>query len=41
MHKGGREETAFVWLSLEDTLHPVVVLGLLGEDDDDIAFLEG
>jgi len=41
MHKGGREEAAFVRFSFEDTLHPVVVLRLLSEDDDDITLLEG
>ena len=29
-----------VRLRLEDPLHPVVVLGLLGDDDDDVTLLE-
>jgi hypothetical protein len=39
--KAGGEEAAFVRLGLEDALHPVVVLRLLGEDEDDVALLEG
>jgi hypothetical protein len=39
--KAGGEEAAFVRLRLEDALHPVVVLRLLGEDEDDVALLEG
>ena len=41
MHEGGWEEAAFLWLCLEDALHPVVVLRLLGEYDDDVTLLEG
>ena len=40
MDKGGGEESTTVGLRLEDPLHPVVVLGLLGDDDDDVALLE-
>jgi hypothetical protein len=39
--KAGGEEAALVRLRLEDALHPVVVLRLLGEDEDDVALLEG
>jgi len=39
--KAGGEEAALVRLCLEDALHPVVVLRLLGEDEDDVALLEG
>lgn len=41
MHKTGGEEAAPVRLSLQHALHPVVVLCLLGEDDDDVTLLEG
>ncbi len=41
MDKAGGKEAAFVRLRLEDALHPVVVLRLLGEDEDDVALLEG
>ena len=40
MDKGGGEETAPVWLRLEDSLHPVVVLSLLGNYDNDVPFLK-
>ena len=39
--KRGREEAALVRLRLQDALHPVVVLRRLGQDDDDVALLEG
>ena len=39
--KAGGEEAATIRLRLEDALHPVVVLRLLGEDEDDVALLEG
>ena len=35
------EEPPLVGLGLEVALHPVLVLGLLVEDDDDISLLEG
>ena len=40
VHEGGGEEAATVGVRLEDSLHPVLVLGLLGEDDDHVALLE-
>ena len=40
MDKGGGEESTTVGLGFEDPLHPVVVLCLLGDDDDDVALLE-
>ena len=40
MDKGGGKESTTIRLRLEDPLHPVVVLGLLGDDDDDVALLE-
>jgi hypothetical protein len=39
--KAGGKEAALVRFCLEDALHPVVVLRLLGEDEDDVALLEG
>lgn len=41
MNEGGREEPPPVRLRFQDALHPVVVLRLLGEDDDDVTLLEG
>ena len=35
------EESPLVGLGLEVALHPVLVLGLLVEDDDEVALLEG
>ena len=35
------EEPPLVGLRLEVALHPVLVFGLLVEDDDDVSFLEG
>ena len=40
MDKGGGEETAPVWLRLKNSLHPVVVLRLLGNYDNDVPFLK-
>ena len=40
MDKGGGEETAPIRLRLENPLHPVVVLGLLGNYDNNVSFLE-
>ena len=40
MDKGGGEEPAPIRLSLEHPLHPVVVLCLLGNYDNDVPLLE-
>ena len=41
MDKRGGKEAALFRVRLKDALHPVVVLRLLVEDDDDVALLEG
>ena len=40
MDKGGGEETAPIWLRFEYPLHPVVVLSLLRNYDNNVTFLE-
>ena len=40
MDKGGGEKTAPIWLRLEYPLHPVVVLSLLRNYDNNVTFLE-
>ena len=40
MDKRGGKQSSLVWGRLQDPLHPVVVLRLLGQDDDNIAFFK-